>query len=280
MRGGLLAPPPPKLPGFFIDHRGARAGVANPNQCGQLSHMARADTDRLQFVPSPRRTSRLSLRIEVQQFDIKEETRERTQLSPINTPRFYISDGEEVWMTESWWIDSSFPASDAESWTALLDCFPNTPTLSQNGGQVNISNEIILNSGVQKFRTHLNGGVSTNLGASYPTSKAVDVAVAKKGVWHDFLRRVVMSKTSSGLIEVWHSETSTEDARGILPTFTTEPQGKITGFATTCTCNGIDLVAYPEYGQYRHTNATPGIVFFGGAAVQSTRQMAEALWTR
>ncbi len=44
------------------------------------------------------------------------------------------------------------------------------------------------------------------------------------------------------------------------------------------TCNGIDLAMYRSSATTGKTHAEPGTLNFGGTSVQSSREMACALW--
>lgn len=273
-----MAPRVPKDPGCLVDFKTATVGRGNVNQLGRLNKIAAETPGRLNFVSSPRRTRHPALAMEVQQDDVDHNgKKERNQISGQKEPRVYMSDGEELWIAMSWWLPAGFYYPVGEEYAVLLDGVPNTPTLSQSAKAAVLELSLGESGGQTKFRMNVQGGVSADAGATYPHNVDKDIVIASREVWHDFLYRYVMSQTASGLVECWHSEVALADAKGVQPTFTEAPQAKDTGTTTPTVSEVVDVV-YPQFGYYRKTHAEPGTLYFGGASIQATREMACALW--
>lgn len=268
-------------PTFLADWSAGAIGIATVPMISQFNRLVAEDggphsspTDRIVFSNFPVRQGSLSLKMTVKQHDVDGGVvKERVQITSFApTGRYYLQDGEDVWIAMSFFLAENFvfPSTGAQ-YAILLDGFPNTSDLAHSGQ--NATHEISIGSGSGEgpvWRLNILGGVSSDGGATYPHDTDQDIALAKRGQWSDFLMHVRFSTGGDGLVEIWYAP-GTANA-----SFGTGAPTVVDHGPNIATANGYQCVMYPEPGIYRSTQEQPSSMYLGGVAINTSRTAALA----
>lgn len=250
---------------FSGDWRLARGpGYLTSTTAFDYTSLLEESRDRMQLVRVPRRRGEMALKLTVQQGDYDHNgASDRCELAANGV---VYHPGDEFWVALSVYLDPTFPLPRPGGWGLVHQFFGET------GGEQTGSPPIALEvTPGGEFSLTVRGGAKDDPDSPAPKEVSYPVARVTRGQWHDFLLHVRLAKDATGLVEVWH--------RVAGERFPAAPGARDAG-VNVLTVAGVDQDVYPETGYYRSTDPRPAVVYTNGLWIRSTRQDAEAFWSR